>query len=164
MVIRKIEILRAAWGVALLIAPRRVLTDIHHVTVDRKSLVIARILGVRHLTQAFLSGLSPSPEVLAMGVWVDLAHAGTALGLAGADRSRARAGLTDAGIAATFAGLGYRDLTTSHTTPAATSPATFHRTPPGHDRRRDILARVVLRIVPGGSFLLRAATVRDETS
>jgi hypothetical protein len=154
MVIRKIEILRAAWGAALLIAPRRVLTDIHHVTVDRKSLVIARILGVRHLSQAALSGVSPSPEVLAMGVWVDLAHAGTALGLAGADRSRARAGLTDTAIAATFAGLGYRDLTT------ANSPAT----PPGHDRRRDTLARRVLRFVPGGPLLLRAATTREETS
>ncbi|MGI8882097.1 MAG: hypothetical protein ACR2KJ_16620 [Jatrophihabitans sp.] len=152
MAVRKIEILRAAWGTALLIAPERVLTDVHHLTVDTKSLVIARILGVRHLTQAFLSGVSPSPEILAAGVWVDLAHASTAVGLAAADRSRARGGLTDAAVAGAFAGLGYRDLTTSSAAVA------------GHDRRRDALARRVLRCLPGGRTLLRTATTASRSS
>jgi hypothetical protein len=150
MTVRKIEILRAVWGAALLIAPERVLTDIHHIAVDTTSLVTARILGARHVTQAVLSGISPSPEVLAMGVWVDFAHAGTALGLAVADRSRARAGLSDAAIAATFAALGYHDLSASPVTPRVP--------PPGHDRRRDALARRVMRYLPGGPALLRTAT------
>lgn len=41
----------------------------------RASLIVARILGARRLTQAALSDVGPSPEVLAMGVWVDCAHA-----------------------------------------------------------------------------------------
>lgn len=61
--------------------------SVHHVTVDNKSVLIARILGVRQLAQAVLSGVRPSPEVLAMGVWVDGVHAMTALGLACVDAS-----------------------------------------------------------------------------
>lgn len=140
---RKIELLRAGWGAALLVAPRQVMTNVHHVRVDRKSVVIARILGARQLTQATLSGFRPSPEVLAMGVWVDAVHAMTALGLAMLDRSRARAGLTDTAIAGLWAGAGYRDLASAGPTPLA------------HQRRRDQLARIVLGAVPGGSPLLR---------
>lgn len=139
---RQIELLRAAWGVALIIAPRQVMENVHHVKVDTKSVVIARILGARQLTQAALSGFRPSPEVLAMGVWVDAVHALTALGLAGADRSRARAGLTDTTVAGLWAGAGYRDLLRG-------AP-----TPPSHQRRRDRLAQLVLRVAPGGAFLL----------
>jgi len=62
----------------LLFAPRAVLNRVHHVEVDTKSVLVARVLGARHLTQAALSGVNPSPEVLAMGVWVDVAHACTA--------------------------------------------------------------------------------------
>lgn len=114
--------------------------------------MIARILGARHLAQAILSGASPSAEVLATGVWVDVAHAGTAVALAAADRSRARAGITDGAIAGTFAGLGYHDLTTSglHTL--------------SHDRRRDSLARLVLRRVPARPRLLRAAPGRNRAA
>jgi hypothetical protein len=139
---RQIELLRAAWGAALLVAPRQVMDNVHHVKVDTKSEVIARILGARQLTQAALSGLRPSPEVLAMGVWVDAVHALTALGLAVADHSRARAGLTDTAVAGLWAGAGYRDLLRS-------AP-----TPPSHQRRRDRLARIVLRVAPGGTVLL----------
>ena len=139
---RKIELFRAGWGAALLVAPRHVMTNVHHVRVDRKSVVIARILGARQLTQAALSGVRPSPEVLAMGVWVDAVHAITALGLAVLDRPRARAGMTDTAVASLWAGAGYRDLTVAGSTP------------PTHQRRRDRLARIVLGIVPGGGPLL----------
>jgi hypothetical protein len=133
---RWIELARAAWGAALLLAPRQV-------RVDDRSLLVARILGARHLSQAVLSGVDPSPEVLAMGVWVDCAHATTALALAAVDRSRARGGLTDAGVAAVWAAAGYHDLNTG----AVPSPR--------HDRRRDAMARWVLGMVPGGSILMR---------
>lgn len=146
---RKIELARAVWGGALLFAPRVVLTRIHHVEVDTKGVAVARILGARHLSQAALSGINPSPEVLAMGVWVDTAHAATAFALAVADRGRARAGLTDTVVAGAWAAVGYRDLNRA--------PAT----PPAHDRRRDALARGVLTRVPGGSSLLRI-TDRDR--
>ncbi len=141
---RTIEVGRAVWGGVLLAAPTATLSTIHGLQVDTKSTVIARVLGARQVTQAGLSGISPSPEVLAMGVWVDVAHAATAFGLALADRSRARAGITDGVVALAWAGIGYRDLARGG-----------RATPPAHDRRRDQMARVVLGLVPGGGPLLR---------
>jgi hypothetical protein len=146
--LRRIEFARGAWGVALLVAPQRVLQGVHRVDVDTKSIVTARILGARQLTQATLSGFRPSPEVLAMGVWVDTAHALTALGLAVVDRPRARAGLTDAAVAGVWAAAGYCDLVGTGATP------------PARQRRRDRLARMVLRVAPGGHLLLRQAQRR----
>lgn len=139
---RKIELIRGGWGAAMLLVPRQVMQAMD-VRVDTRSVVIGRILGARHLTQAALSGFRPSPEVLAMGVWVDLVHALTALALAAADRDRARAGLIDAAAAATWAGSGYRDLVGAPATPQA------------HQRHRDRLARMVLEFAPGGRFLVR---------
>jgi hypothetical protein len=142
---RKIEGARAAWGLALLVAPARTLAIVHGLTVDSRSRAVARVLGARHLTQATLSGVRPSPEVLAMGVWVDAVHAATAVGLAVLDRSRARAGLTDAAIAGVWAGAGFHDLDTAKATP------------PQHQRLRDTLAAIVLRYAPGGRPLLSRA-------
>ncbi len=146
---RKIELVRASWGAAMLVAPRQVM-EAASVRVDSKSVLIGRILGARHLTQAVLSGVRPSPEVLAMGVWVDAVHALTALGLAAVDRDRARAGLTDSAIAGVWAGAGYRDL--------VRAPATL----PSHQGLRNKLAQIVLGVVPGGRFLLRQ--VRTDRS
>lgn len=148
--VRPIEIARGAWGLVLLLAPAPVLRRFHGVRVDRTSVVVARVLGARHLTQAVLSGVDPSPEVLAMGVWVDGAHGASALGLAAVDHTRARAGLLDTGLALTWAIAGHRAL--RH--PDAQSPR--------HDRRRDALARVVLRHVPGGRRLMAEAADRSR--
>lgn len=142
---RGIEVLRGAWGAALLATPDRALGLVHGVRVDSKSRIVARILGVRQLTQAALSGHRPSPEVLAMGVWVDAVHAVSALGLAVVDSGRVRAGLSDAAIAAMWAGAGYRDLDGDRATP------------PAHQRFRDQLAVGVLTHAPAGSLLLRQA-------
>ncbi|MCV7216058.1 hypothetical protein H7J51_12285 [Mycobacterium crocinum] len=138
---RVIEILRAAWGVALLIAPDRVLRATDSGPVDPPSRTVIRILGARQLTQATLSGLRPSPEVLAMGVWVDTVHALTASALALGDRRRARAGCTDAAIAGVWAGAGYHELRKGRATPR------------DHQRVRDRLADVVLDHAPGGRRL-----------
>jgi hypothetical protein len=151
MKIRPIEILRAIWGAGLLVSPRAVLERVHGVRVDRKAIVIARILGARHMVQASLSGLDPSPEILAGGVWVDSVHSMTAIGLAVVDRSRARAGVTDALIAALWAVFGWHDLRTG------TVP------PQSHDRGRDQLARKVFGALPGaGPLMARARTARDR--
>lgn len=139
------ELWRAGWGAALLLAPRPILTRVHHVHVDATAIAVARILGARQLAQALLSGVRPSPEVLAMGVWVDGAHAASAVALAAADPGRARAALTDAAVAGVWAAAGARDLRRGTAGP------------PGHDRHRDRLARRVLRLVPGGQALLRRA-------
>ncbi|OBH35480.1 hypothetical protein [Mycobacterium sp. E183] len=144
MKIRLIEVLRAGWGAALLTAPSGVLGHIHGVQVDRKSLVVTRILGGRHLVQALLSGINPGPEVLAAGVWVDTVHSATALGLAAADRHRARGGVTDAAGSASWAALGWRHLRTGQ---ARTDRV----------RGRDRLARAVVGALPGGGGLMAQA-------
>jgi hypothetical protein len=143
MRLRYLELLRAGWGAVLLVAPGTVLTGLRGVQVDRKAIVVARILGGRQLVQAALSGIRPSPEILAAGVWVDGAHALTALGLALADRRRARIGVADGLVAASWAGLGLHNLRNDATAPA--------------DGRRDQLARIVIGRLPGGSRLMAVA-------
>lgn len=145
---RKIELTRGLFGMALLVAPRPVLRHVHRVKVDPTSVAVARILGVRQVTQAALSGLEPSPEVLAIGVWVDLAHATSALGLAVVDRPRAFAGMLNAGAAVAWAAAGYDALRDGPVSAAS------------HERRRDQLARWALERLPGGAPLLGMATHR----
>lgn len=145
MQIRQIELIRAAWGVSLLVAPETVLERVHGVHVDHKAVVIARILGARHLAQASMSGLDPSPEILASGVWVDSVHSLTAAGLALVDHNRARAGATDAIIAAAWAAFGWRDLRAGNVPPRS------------HATRRDRLARIVFGALPGGGSLMALA-------
>lgn len=150
MHIRAIELVRAAWGLSLLVSPATVLKRFHGVRVDDESIVIARILGARHLTQASLSGLNPSPEILAGGVWVDGVHSLTAAALAVVDRDRVRAGVTDAAIAALWAAFGWHDLRSGNVPPRA------------HARLRDRLARNVFGTLPGGRALMsRAERARE---
>ncbi len=152
MKVRGIELMRAGWGTVLLAAPAAALNHIHGVQVDRKAVVVTRILGVRHLVQALLSGIDPGPEVLAAGVWVDTVHSMTAFGLAVVDRRRARGGLTDGVVAAAWAGVGLRHL---HTGKART----------GGVRGGDRLARSVVGALPGGRRLMvQAQAVRDGQS
>lgn len=156
MALRKIELARAAWGAALLVAPRRTLTWIPRVEVDARSLAVARVLGLRQLIQALLSGVHPSPEILALGIWVDSAHAATALSLAAIDPRRANGGLADAAVATTWAALGWRDLVSSPVTEQGTRAA------PG--RRRDALGLSVLNLLPLGGALRNRAAARGEPS
>jgi hypothetical protein len=142
---RYIEIVRSLWGAALLATPRVILSRVHGVEVDRKAVVVARILGARHLVQAALSGVNPSPEVIAGGVWVDAVHSVTAFGLAAVDPDRAIAVIADGTVAAAWALFGLRDLKFGPVPP------------PEHDRRRDLLARVILPVLPGGNCLLARA-------
>ena len=107
---RGIELIRAVWGAALLVAPGAVLSGALRADPDPRAVVVARILGARHLAQAALSGLRPTRETLMLGVGVDAIHAATAVGLAAADPHRARAALADALVAAGWAAAGARDL------------------------------------------------------
>jgi hypothetical protein len=143
--LRLIEVLRALWGAALVAGPGLVLARIPGIDADRKAVLVARILGARHLVQATLSGVHPSPEVIATGTWVDAVHALTAFSLAAADPRRARAALIDAVVAAAWALFGVHDLVTGATPP------------PRHLRRRDRLAQVLLPRLPGGRQLRETA-------
>ena len=134
-----------------MVAPREILSRVHGVEVDRKAIVVTRILGARHLAQAMLLGVNPSPEVVAAGVWVDAVHSATALGLAVVNRHRARGGITDAIVAAAWALFGTHDLTSEKITD------------PDQERRRDLLAQMALQLLPGGKPLLaRAQQARTE--
>lgn len=145
MNVRSIEITRCLWGTALLVAPRGTLWRLPRVNVDRRAVAVTRILGARHIAQATLSGVEPSPEVLAAGVWVDAVHSITAVGLAAVDPHRAQGATIDAVVAAAWAVFGWRDLTTGKV--------------PRRDRqqRRDQLARMMLALLPGGKPLLARA-------
>jgi len=94
---------RAGYGVLLASAPGTVARRYAGHPADRRTRVVARILGVRHLTQAVLTLGTPGPTVLALGVEADLAHAISMLGLAAVDRSRRRAALVDGVGAGCFA-------------------------------------------------------------
>ena len=142
---RYIEVVRSVWGAALLVTPQTMLSRVHGVEVDRRAVVVVRILGARHLVQAAFSGISPSPEVIAGGVWVDTVHSVVAFGLAITDRHRAVAATADGVIAAMWGLFGRHDLRSGQIPP------------PEHDRRRDRLAHVILARLPGGNALLAQA-------
>lgn len=144
MKVRGIEFVRAGWGVVLLASPTGVLNHVHGVRVDRRAVIVTRILGARHLAQALLSGINPGPEVLAAGVWVDTVHSLTAFGLAVVDRRRARGGVIDGVIAAVWGGVGLHHLRTGQ---ARTQDV----------RGRDRLARAVVGALPGGRGLMAQA-------
>lgn len=138
---RKIEVLRGLWGLAGIGTPRQLLAATGGDPDDKLSRVVMRILGARQLTQAALSGVSPTPAVLAMGVWVDAVHALSALGLAAARPAYARPAVVDAGVAALWASFGYDDLRRGGRSDG--------------EEQRSKAASLVLSIVPAGGLLLR---------
>ncbi len=97
---------RAGYGTVLLLAPQQVIKLCTGHQADSTARGVVRVLGARHIVQALLTGGAPTTAVLAVGTEVDLIHSLTALGLAAVDPPRQRAGLVDAGAAATFAVIG----------------------------------------------------------
>jgi hypothetical protein len=140
---RKIEIARGLWGAALFTAPGLVLDVTGGDPGDRASRLVMRILGARQVTQAVLSGIGPTGPVLALGVWVDVAHAATSVGLALTDRRYTRPAAVDATIASGWALAGLHTL--NNQSPQAGEPC------------RSQLARTVLGVLPGGAHLLAKA-------
>ncbi len=110
MSVRRAELVRGGWGLACLAAPDLVVSRLGDGRTDSRARWVCRVLGARQLTQAVLSGLPPSAQVVAVGVWVDSVHSLTAAGLALVDRSRWRPALLDVAVAAAFAELGRRDV------------------------------------------------------
>lgn len=117
MKLRRIEIVRAVRGALLLLAPSAVLSALHGVQVDRKALVVTRILGVRHLVQAWVSGVNPSRAMVVAGAGVDAIHSLTAFGLGVLDRRRLQGGVADGIVAAVWAGFGWHQARAEFTQP-----------------------------------------------
>ncbi|MGQ7297096.1 hypothetical protein [Quadrisphaera sp. KR29] len=128
---------RAAWGAALLAAPGTVLGLLGQRRPGPRSLGVVRLLGARHLVQAAFCGRAPGRAALADGAWLDAVHALSALGLAAADRRRARLALLDAAIASTW---GLATARAARRVPLDT----------GHEpSRRERLARTLHPLLPG---------------
>ncbi len=101
--LRLLSAVRAGWGGVLLFAPvvaRRIggpgFAPPH-------SIAIARVLGARHLAQAAVTALAPTPAVAALGAVTDALHASGNLVAAGVSPRWRRAATIDAAIAAAFA-------------------------------------------------------------
>jgi hypothetical protein len=101
--------LRAAYGAALCCAPGVMLRleGGAEASSAPHARAVARVLGGRHLAQAFLSVARPVPAILALSAGTDMLHSASMLALGALDRPRRRLGLTDGLIAAAFAAAGW---------------------------------------------------------
>lgn len=95
-----VPLARAGYGAALLCAPGSMIGVCTGQPPSPRARRVARVLGVRHLTQAAITACNSGPEVVALGVVVDLVHAASMFALAAAGQSLRRAELADA-LAAT---------------------------------------------------------------
>jgi hypothetical protein len=95
-----VPLARAGYGAALLCAPGPIIGVVTGQPPSRRARQVARVLGVRHLAQAAISTLNPGPEVVALGVVVDLLHAASMFAFAAGVPDLRRAELADA-LAAT---------------------------------------------------------------
>jgi hypothetical protein len=98
-----LAMVRGGYGAALLLATGRMIRLVTGRPPDQRTRVVVRVLGVRHLAQAVVTGVRPGPLPIAVGVEVDAVHAASMLGLAAMTRSQRRCGLVDAAVAMAFA-------------------------------------------------------------
>ena len=101
--VKQLPLVRAAYGVLLLIAPGVVTRAYAGRSPQQIEIRAARLLGARQLTQAIVCDVWPRRTTLQLGTAVDVVHSMSMIGLATIDRSRRRIGWSDATIAAAFA-------------------------------------------------------------
>ncbi|MGH3413936.1 MAG: hypothetical protein ACRDPH_12735 [Marmoricola sp.] len=101
-----LEVVRGGYGALQLVRPRLVAGRLLGRPDDRDASVVVRVLGVRHVVQAVVSGTRPTSPVLAVGAAVDLLHAASMLGVGLVGRDRRHAAFVDAGIAGGFGAAG----------------------------------------------------------
>ena len=98
-----VPLARAGYGAALLCAPGPMIGVVTGKPPSRRARQVARILGVRHLIQAGVTAVNPGPEVVALGVIVDLLHATSMFAFAAAVPELRDAELADAFAATALA-------------------------------------------------------------
>jgi hypothetical protein len=138
--------LRAGLGAAQVLFPGLASRLLAVRPLDRGSRGVIRVLGIRQLSQALVTGTQPSAAVLLVGAEVDAAHAASMITLALCSRRWRRAALVDAMIASLFA-LAGAAAARSGGRPAAQTRRSARR-----DRWAE---RVATRLVP--DRLLRGA-------
>lgn len=99
-------VVRGGYGLLQLTAPSLIADRVLRRPLDARGKATARVLGVRQIGQAVVSGRDPGYPVLALGVEVDLLHALSMIGLAAVDPRRRPTATVDAVIAASFAAAG----------------------------------------------------------
>ncbi len=104
---RALQLIRAAYGTALVLAPGRTIRLATGRVPTRRTRRVAQLLGARHLAQTALTAVAPRPAVFAAGGQVDAVHAASMLLLAMIGDSGRRAALTDALTEAAFAAAGF---------------------------------------------------------
>jgi len=98
---------RLGWGIALLsLRPSQARSL--SLPSDKRMMMIARLLGLRHLIQAVCTRTRPSRQV---GVVVDMVHSVSMLLVALSDAKRRKAALLDAAVAGGFAIVGLATVT-----------------------------------------------------
>jgi hypothetical protein len=87
--------------------------------VDSRTLTVTRLLGARHLVQAFVSGLIPTRRVLVVGGLVDLSHSASMALLGEFDPGRRRLAWVDGAVAAGWGAVSLRDSRTANSSVSA---------------------------------------------
>jgi hypothetical protein len=102
---RALPVVRAVYGVGLLVAPAGWLSAASGEPLDDVAIAMARVLGVRQLVQAGLTCGHPTPRRRLTGAGVDAAHAASMLALArwSPRSSHRRLGVRQARTAGLFA-------------------------------------------------------------
>ncbi len=104
--LRLLIAVRTLWGSVLLAAPDAVLRDLPHDRLDRPARVVARLLGVRHLTEAAVTGRRDSRTLIRAGASIDAIHATTFAALAALRPDRRKLALTNVATASALAAAG----------------------------------------------------------
>jgi len=136
----RVDQLRAGVGAAQVLFPGLASRLLAIQPLDPCSRGVTRVLGIRQLSQALLTGTQPGAAVLWLGAEVDAAHAASMVTLALCSRRWRRAALADAMIATLFA-LAGATAARSVGCPAALTPWSA--------RRSRWTERVATRMVPG---------------
>lgn len=93
-------------GIVLLARPHEALDAISHDDLQRRWVVAARVLGVRHLVEAAAITPRPDPRFAEIGALIDGTHALVAAGFGALDPRRRRLTWFNAVIAAAFGAAG----------------------------------------------------------
>jgi hypothetical protein len=102
------RIARTLLGFVLLLRPKWILAVVGERTPPRRWVLLARILGVRHLAEAVVVNARPLPALAALGAAVDAIHGCTAAACGFLDRPRRRLCWSNSALAAVFALAGAR--------------------------------------------------------
>ncbi len=106
--VRSLAGVRLIYGSALLLAPDAVLAERTNGPIDRRAVLVARVLGARQIVQAVVVRRKRSRGWILGGVAIDATHAATMLLLALNDRRRRTLATANALGATAFALVGLR--------------------------------------------------------